>query len=94
MDKEAGAIRLHQSLDYEKRSQFNFTVLAVDGGDPALTGSIHVTIFVDDANDNAPLVTSDLLLSVLENHSAGKLPKPLIISRNVLRDNINILVPA
>ena len=59
-------------MDYEKQTQYNFTVLAIDGGQPALTGSATVTIFVDDINDNAPEVTSDLILSVLENHSAGQ----------------------
>ena len=58
-------------MDYEKQSQHNFTILATDGGQPPLTGSTTVTLFVDDINDNAPEVTSDLLLSVFENHSAG-----------------------
>ncbi|VDD75848.1 unnamed protein product [Mesocestoides corti] len=71
INNETGEVSLSQPLDYEKQTQHNFTIVAVDGGSPALTGSITVTLFVDDVNDNAPILTSDRFISILENHSAG-----------------------
>lgn len=62
-----------QPLDYENQKAHNFTILAIDGGLPPLTGTVAVTAYVDDVNDNAPVVTSGLLLTALENHSAGKI---------------------
>ncbi|VDM32506.1 unnamed protein product [Hydatigera taeniaeformis] len=70
LNNRTGEVSLRQPLDYEKKTQHNFTLLAVDGGQPPLTGSVTVTLFVEDANDNAPVVTSDLILSAWENHSA------------------------
>uniref|UniRef100_A0A5K3FCI1 Cadherin domain-containing protein n=2 Tax=Mesocestoides corti TaxID=53468 RepID=A0A5K3FCI1_MESCO len=71
INNETGEVSLSQPLDYEKQTQHNFTIVAVDGGSPALTGSITVTLFVDDVNDNAPILTSDRFISILENHSAA-----------------------
>nr|CDS17036.1 protocadherin 8 [Echinococcus granulosus] len=71
LNNQTGEVSLRQPLDYEKQTHHNFTLLAVDGGQPALTGSVTVTLFIEDINDNAPVVTSDLLLSAWENHSAA-----------------------
>ena len=45
---------LARHLDRELRDLHRVTVIAVDGGDPALTGSLQVSIIVLDANDNPP----------------------------------------
>ncbi|KAL5968316.1 Protocadherin alpha-10 [Taenia solium] len=71
LNNQTGEVSLRQPLDYEKQTQHNFTLLAVDGGQPPLTGSVTVTLYVEDTNDNAPVVTSDLVLSAWENHSAA-----------------------
>jgi len=45
---------LRDRLDRELEDKYLVTVLAVDGGDPAKTGSVVVNITVLDANDNNP----------------------------------------
>ena len=42
-------------LDRETASSYRVTVLAVDGGRPARTGSIDVDVIVGDVNDNRPV---------------------------------------
>lgn len=87
INNETGEVSLTKPLDYEKHTTHNFTVLAIDGGEQPLTGTVAVSVFVDDVNDNAPIVTSGQLLTVLESHSAGAifnyklihLPKRLIM---------------
>ena len=43
------------SLDREERSSFLLNITAADGGRPALTGSMLLTVNVLDINDNAPV---------------------------------------
>ena len=45
---------LKRPLDREKQSFYQLTVLAFDGGDPVLSGSLAVDVSVGDANDNSP----------------------------------------
>lgn len=47
-------LRLTGRLDREKIDHYRLTVEAVDGGDPAKTGSIRIDINVLDSNDNSP----------------------------------------
>jgi len=46
---------LKQRLDREELEYFTVTVLAIDGGDPPMTGSVYINITVLDANDNNPI---------------------------------------
>ncbi|CAG5120570.1 unnamed protein product, partial [Candidula unifasciata] len=48
-------IRLDSILDRETVHSYQLHVLAVDGGDPPLTGTLTVNIVVLDINDNAPI---------------------------------------
>ncbi|XP_071088268.1 protocadherin-9-like [Haliotis cracherodii] len=43
-----------RGLDRELRDRYQFTILAKDGGTPALTGTLTVNMHVIDVNDNAP----------------------------------------
>ena len=45
---------LRERLDRETEDRYVVSVLAVDGGDPAKTGSIVVNVTVQDSNDNNP----------------------------------------
>ena len=47
-------VRLVDGLDRELESNYSLAIVAVDGGDPLRSGSVDVTVFVDDVNDNAP----------------------------------------
>lgn len=45
---------LKEKLDRERESSYEVIVYAVDGGHPALTGSMTIEVQVGDANDNKP----------------------------------------
>jgi len=55
IDYNTGSISTFQSLDRERRDFYMFTVIAVDGGDPQMTGTTDVMITVTDCNDNDPI---------------------------------------
>ena len=53
-------------------SNFYFQLLAYDGGSPAKTGSVSITVVVEDANDNPPQFSIPLYqTSVREDTPAG-----------------------
>ncbi|XP_073477003.1 protocadherin alpha-8-like [Aquarana catesbeiana] len=63
---------LKKSLDREKQSIHNLTVIAYDGGKPRLSGTTQVIITVDDVNDNAPSFDQPFYQSsVTENVAKG-----------------------
>ncbi|KAL7062136.1 hypothetical protein AAHC03_01096 [Spirometra sp. Aus1] len=68
-----------RDLDYEKLEdrRFNLLVTAIDGGFPALTGTLSVTVNLIDINDNAPvfLNTNSSVLNLLENTTYS--PNPI-----------------
>lgn len=53
-NKKEVRIKLNGRLDREQQEVHTLHVVAVDGGEPQLSGSLVVTITVLDANDNSP----------------------------------------
>ncbi|XP_061643413.1 protocadherin alpha-8-like isoform X14 [Phyllopteryx taeniolatus] len=51
---------LQRALDREKQSVIELTLTALDGGKPAQTGTLQVTILVQDVNDNIPIFDNAL----------------------------------
>uniref|UniRef100_A0A8D0ETL4 Cadherin domain-containing protein n=1 Tax=Strix occidentalis caurina TaxID=311401 RepID=A0A8D0ETL4_STROC len=65
---------LESALDREKQSSFQLVLTAVDGGDPARSGTVQVRVNVTDANDNAPVFGQSVYEArVRENVPAGSL---------------------
>ena len=63
---------LQKGLDREKQSVIRLTLTAIDGGSPAKSGSIVITVNVLDSNDNAPIFSQTLYkTSVYENVKIG-----------------------
>ncbi|XP_069510236.1 protocadherin gamma-A6-like [Ambystoma mexicanum] len=63
---------LEQSLDREEQDTHQLTLTAVDGGDPARSGTAQIRINVLDANDNAPVFNQSVYkISILENVPKG-----------------------
>ena len=48
---------LKERLDREVQDTYLLTVIALDGGNPARSGSMAVQVQVTDANDNTPTFT-------------------------------------
>ncbi|XP_028271337.1 protocadherin Fat 1a isoform X3 [Parambassis ranga] len=57
IDRDSGIISTAQVLDHEEFQQHKLRVRVVDGGVPALSSDVIVTIDVTDLNDNAPMFT-------------------------------------
>ncbi|XP_078509590.1 protocadherin alpha-4-like isoform X9 [Lissotriton helveticus] len=53
---ETGVINALQTFDYEKLQVLNCRVEAKDYGSPSLSGITNVTVFIQDANDNPPII--------------------------------------
>jgi hypothetical protein len=64
---------LKEKLDRETESQYTMTLIAVDGGPNARTGSTTITVNVLDSNDNKPKFVGgpNFEVSVLENTPPG-----------------------
>ncbi|XP_013920895.1 PREDICTED: protocadherin-7 [Thamnophis sirtalis] len=58
IENDTGTIYSTVSFDRELQTSYTFRVKAVDGGEPALSATATVSLFVMDENDNAPAVTS------------------------------------
>ncbi|XP_014118561.1 PREDICTED: protocadherin gamma-A12-like, partial [Pseudopodoces humilis] len=66
--KKQPELVLDRVLDREKQSSFELVLMAVDGGDPARSGTVQVRINVTDANDNPPEFSKSLYeVRVAEN---------------------------
>ncbi|XP_017341197.2 protocadherin alpha-2 isoform X9 [Ictalurus punctatus] len=72
-DKTVSAeLVLIKALDREKNPNLDLLITAVDGGSPALKGTLNIKVNVLDANDNAPVFTKSLYkVSVSEDTPVG-----------------------
>ncbi|XP_023802284.1 protocadherin gamma-B2-like, partial [Cyanistes caeruleus] len=73
---------LESALDREKQSSFELVLMAVDGGDPARSGTVQVRINVTDANDNPPVFSK----RVYEERVAENLPLGSLVLQVVATD--------
>uniref|UniRef100_A0A673VM07 Cadherin domain-containing protein n=1 Tax=Salmo trutta TaxID=8032 RepID=A0A673VM07_SALTR len=65
---------LQKPLDREKQEQISLVLTALDGGEPQLSGTVHIHVIVLDANDNAPIFTQEIYkATVVENSPKGTL---------------------
>ncbi|KAL6474038.1 hypothetical protein MHYP_G00175990, partial [Metynnis hypsauchen] len=60
---------LQKPLDREKQEQLSLVLIAVDGGDPRLSGSAQINIIVLDVNDNAPVFTQEVYKATITEDS-------------------------
>ncbi|XP_068182558.1 uncharacterized protein [Antennarius striatus] len=76
-DSEEGKIPfivLKKPLDREQKAEHRLVFTAFDGGSPAKSGSLNLTITVLDANDNRPMFGKDMYsVSLNENSPIGTL---------------------
>ena len=74
-----GMLTTEELLDRESVQVYNFMVLAIDRGEPAMTGSTSVTITVSDVNDNEPVyMNNKTAVSLAENLNVGSIVTVLV----------------
>ncbi|XP_041078520.1 protocadherin gamma-A12-like isoform X9 [Polyodon spathula] len=56
INSDSGILYAVRSFDYEQIREFEIYVKAQDGGSPPLSSNVTVKIFVQDQNDNVPLI--------------------------------------
>ncbi|CAL4113150.1 unnamed protein product, partial [Meganyctiphanes norvegica] len=72
IDKETGILTLIEDLDHEEISEYEFEVIASDGGIPTNRQKTKVGVKVNDVNDNAPTFShSNYTAIVQENRQIG-----------------------
>ena len=91
INERTGHIRPDQVFDRELSPDIRFTVLAVDKGSPALTGSSQVRVTIMDYNDNAPVIEEPTRFSVKENQNTNTLVGSLKASDADEGDNAKLM---
>lgn len=69
VDPESGLVTTAAALDRETQMETWFLVVAVDGGEPALSSTATVTVLVEDVNDNEPVFQQQLYNVSIPEHS-------------------------
>ncbi len=65
-------IVLEKAVDREKQSVHHLILTGIDGGDPARSGTIQISVKILDANDNAPVFEHELYeVKVMESTVPG-----------------------
>ncbi|XP_075716448.1 protocadherin-23 [Rhinoderma darwinii] len=70
LDPHTGVLSITKTLDFEAETELNLVVVATDHGDPPLSTTCPVTIFVEDVNDNEPVFLQQFYNVTLQEHSA------------------------
>ncbi|XP_074068897.1 protocadherin alpha-C1-like isoform X2 [Macrotis lagotis] len=71
VESTSGAITAKTSFDFEQLKAFHFVVEALDGGIPARSTEVTVSVFIMDRNDNSPAI----LYPVVRN---GSIPVEIV----------------
>lgn len=76
-----GTVVVTAPLDYERRIQYQLTVMATDGGFPNLSATTLLNVTILDVNDNAPFIAEPFeIISVAEVCSSKKFTSVLILN--------------
>lgn len=54
IDNTTGLVSVASKLDFDRRNTYNMEIIAVDHGDPSLTGTTTLTVTVINTNDKLP----------------------------------------
>ncbi|XP_036604443.1 LOW QUALITY PROTEIN: protocadherin alpha-C1 [Trichosurus vulpecula] len=64
VESTSGAITAKTSFDFEQLKAFHFVVEALDGGIPARSTEVTVSVFIVDRNDNPPVILYPVIRNV------------------------------
>lgn len=77
-----GTVITRAELDREYMGQYNFMVYVRDSGNPSLNSSAYVTVYVMDANDNAPRILFPNKMNNTVSSTVTTLPITKIIAED------------
>ncbi|XP_039669999.1 protocadherin alpha-3-like isoform X9 [Perca fluviatilis] len=78
-DRKMPFLILQKQLDREAMGEHKLLLTAIDGGKPAMSGTIEIVIVVLDVNDNSPVFTKDVYSTILNENAH---PGTLVIQLN------------
>lgn len=64
VDPDHGTVLTKKAFDYETLSRLQFNMVAVDGGVPALSSTVPITVILTDLNDNPPRSVQEFCFSL------------------------------
>ncbi|XP_076468408.1 protocadherin gamma-B7-like [Babylonia areolata] len=73
MSSDLGIV-IQEPLDRERQASYHMQVVAVDGGYPKRSGSVNITINVEDVNDNAPSFGKKVFNITVDEDTATNVP--------------------
>ncbi|XP_065338532.1 cadherin-87A [Cloeon dipterum] len=72
INSTTGVVKTKQRIDYEDSSELSFKIVAWDSGQPPLSSAAHVTVSVENINDETPIFLKERYEgSVRENAAVG-----------------------
>ncbi|KAM4621325.1 protocadherin beta-15-like [Polymixia lowei] len=88
INSETGELFTTRLFDYEQSVQFQMQVTATDGGDPPLSSTCTVNVFIGDHNDNPPVVLYPVQSAgfVAEDMVPLEAPKGYLVTKVVAVD--------
>nr|XP_046262622.1 protocadherin beta-15 [Scatophagus argus] len=88
MNSDTGELFTSRLFDYEQSVHFKITVAAHDGGDPPLSCTSTVNVFIKDQNDNAPVVLYPVQTTgfITEDMVPVEAPKGYLVTKVVAVD--------
>ncbi|XP_053556199.1 protocadherin-23 [Bombina bombina] len=69
LDPHTGVLSTTKTLDHETEAVLNLVAVAIDQGNPSLSSSCHITVMVEDVNDNEPVFQQQFYNASLQEHS-------------------------
>uniref|UniRef100_A0A3Q2YUN4 Cadherin domain-containing protein n=1 Tax=Hippocampus comes TaxID=109280 RepID=A0A3Q2YUN4_HIPCM len=86
MNMETGELFTSRLFDYEQSVHFQIKVEARDGGDPQLTTTCTVNVFIVDQNDNTPVVLYPVQAFIAEDIVPFEAPRGYLVTKVVAVD--------
>ncbi|XP_076362821.1 cadherin-related tumor suppressor-like [Tachypleus tridentatus] len=82
IDEKTGSVSIVKALDYEKKQEYQLTIIASDHGFYSKLASATLTVIVTDVNDNPPIFNS----SIFEAHVSENMPIGTAITQVIATD--------
>ncbi|XP_061135391.1 protocadherin gamma-A2 [Syngnathus typhle] len=86
INMETGELFTSRLFDYEQSVYFQIKVEARDGGDPQLTTTCTVNVFIKDQNDNMPVVLYPVQAFIAEDVVPLEAPRGYLVTKVVAVD--------